>query len=193
MQNIDFYEGKNQNNFQPQFDRQDPEYFSRISGTQTKDSEKNRKRASRIIFLIGALCIITFTTGLAIGIKFAGGSDREIVDKQTYNAVKGIKNKVSNLIKPGENETGSNKKIFPKHEYPFVIKVGNQYTKDQSRDIARFLSDKGHTVILSQKNNKYKIYTGPYKKPKEAKDSIAAIAGYRKYSIGNKVKIIKRI
>ena len=81
MQNIDFYERKNIRVMPPQFtDTYDPEYLPRVAQSTPREMERVRRRASRTFFLISALCIISFTAGIVIGIKFTGGTQREIVD-----------------------------------------------------------------------------------------------------------------
>lgn len=193
MQNIDFYDGKTQKNIPPQFERQDPEYFSRALNFNQNDDEKNKKKASRTIFFIIALCIISFTTGIVIGIKFAGGAEHEIIDEQTYNAVSGIGKKVTNIMNDQSNIKSKNT-LFPIKEYPFVIKIGNQYDKLRSQEIANILSKEGYTVILSKQNDKYKIYTGPYKSYKTAKDTLQELINLNNSDIiNNQIKVVKRI
>jgi len=192
MQNIDFYEGNNTKNTPLQFSTHDPEYFSRMSSAHIKQTQNSQKKASRMIFFIASLCIITFTTGLAVGIKFAGGSKREIIDKQTYDAVSSLKTKLSNIIDHAGTQEKSADKIFPKSQYPYVIKIGNDYSKIKSKEIASYLSSKGHTVILSKNMKKYRIYAGPYKNHKNANSARKTLSSYTEFSLSANIKIIKR-
>ncbi|MFC1671027.1 SPOR domain-containing protein [Spirochaetota bacterium] len=191
MQNIDFYNGNYIKNNPSDFDRMDPEYYSRVPKNSIKHEVKSNKKASRLIFLIVALCIICFTTGLALGIKFAGGSKREIIDSQTFNAVTGIKKKVSNLIHEKEIKNFK-KKHFPKNTYPYVIKVGGQHSPSKSKIIAKNLSKMGHTVILSKRNSLFRIYLGPFKRLHEARGTLKKIVDSNDKLIASNVKIFKR-
>ena len=192
MQNIDFYEGNTARPLSPQFDRHDMEYFSRLSNAHIKQEEHSRKRASRIIFIIGALCIISFTTGIVVGLKFAGGQKKVIVDDQTYNAVKNLKSKVSNFIAEPQHESVSVNESFPVQEYPFVIKIGNKYTSKESKKMASYISSQGHTVIITKKNNYLNLYTGPYKSMTEAKDSLKIMSQYSTFTGKDILQILKR-
>ncbi len=194
MQNIDFYSGPGARDLPPQFESKDPEYFSRMSGVHTKDQEKAKKRASRVIFLISALCIVCFTTGLAIGIKFAGGSKTPIVDDATYNAMNNISKKVSDLVKPSRVEAATRTSSFPAAEYPYAIKIGASYSENEARKIASYLSKKGHTVILSKAATKgnLKIYTGPYKTINYARSGLKKLDSYNKFSLSANARIVKR-
>jgi hypothetical protein len=210
MQNIDFYEGKNLRNNSAQFERIDPEFYprmteynSRVNDFAPREDEKHRKKANRMMFFIIALCIISFTAGLVIGIKFAGGSERKIVDDKTIQAVSGLSNKVSGMInketaiqKTGDEAQNIRQKenVFPKEDYPFIIKVGTEYDKAESQKIAGFLSSKGHTVILSKTaKDTFKIYIGPFKNQLDAKSSLDKFSGYSEYSIASNSRIVKRI
>ncbi|PKL36166.1 MAG: hypothetical protein CVV44_18280 [Spirochaetae bacterium HGW-Spirochaetae-1] len=192
MQNIDFYTGQNSRQFSHQFDSSDPEYFTRISGSQNHDQEHIKKKTSRMIFLISALCIISFTTGLAIGIKFAGGEERKIVDDTTFRAVTDLRSKVSGMMTP-QNANAETKNNFPVQDFPFVISIGRStYSPDQSQEIAAYLSSQGHRVILSKKQKGYRIYTGPYQNKPEAESGLKKLDTCTKFSIGTNCRIIKR-
>jgi preprotein translocase subunit SecF len=182
MQNIDFYAGKSYEFTPTNIDQQDPEYFSRIANLNQRQELKAKKRATRILSFIIALCIVSFTTGLAVGIKFAGGKQKEIVDKETIQAVSNIGNKMSHFItKNGKSNTSPATDVnerYPKKDYPFVIRIGNKYTLNQSKDIANYLSRKGHTIIISKHKQKYRVYTGPYKQQATAQKSLKEIQNY---------------
>lgn len=193
MQNLDFYSGKIERDIPPQFSREDPEYFARLANIHAKEERSSMKRASRILSLIIALCIISFTAGLIIGIKFVSGSNKQIVDQQTREAVTGIGQKVSNLIKEGSNNktnvNAGEKKLFSKEDFPYIIKIGKQYNKTESQEIAGIISGHGHTVILSKDNGSYKIYIGPYKNQEEASEDLKKI---KTYSIKGNPVVVKR-
>ncbi len=192
MQNIDFYNGKNIRENPHQINRNDPEYFSRMSKFHYKEEARKKKHASRVIFVIAALCIISFTTGIVIGIKFAGGSNRKIVDEKTFKAVSGIRSKVTNIFNRNKNVEKFKSASFPKEEYPFVIKIGNGFSSNKSQKIADFLSNKGHTVILSRDRDQFQIFTGPYKNQKEAEIILKKFSVYSKNLLASNIKILKR-
>jgi len=193
MQNIDFYSGPASRDLPLQFDSNDPEYFSRMSGIHSKDQERVKKKASRVIFLISALCIICFTTGLVIGIKFAGGSKTPIVDDATYRAMNNISQKVTGLVKPAVAATLNKNTGYPAAQYPYAIKIGSSFNESKAREIASFLSKNGHTVILSRAGSgKYKLYTGPFKSINNAKSGLKKLDSYNKFSISASARIVKR-
>ena len=190
MQNLDFYTGRSIRPNTAQIDCVDPEYFTSHSKHMGFDEDRNRKKASRMLFLISALCIMSFTAGLIIGIKFAGNSQREIIDKQTFNAVSDIGAKVTNIIQRRSADTPTN--LYPKQVYPYVIKLGNEYSQNQSKEIATALSQKGHTIILSRNRDKYRVYVGPYRNADEAENALQRIAAY-KNNFSNNAKVIQRL
>lgn len=197
MQNIDFYNGKRMKNIPPQFNVQDPEYFTRAANIHHREQEKTRRKASRMLSLIIALCIISFTAGLIIGIKFASGSKKEIVDERTRQAVSSFGNNVKNLIRENPlkdtvNKLTTRSKLFPKKDFPYVIRVGKEFDKANSQKIASFLSNRGHTVIISKNKKNFNIYTGPYRTSDEAQSSIKSIRNYPKPDWFPEVRIVKR-
>jgi len=192
MQNIDFYERRNNRVTKPYNNDFDPEYFPRLAQNKPREIDRIRKKASRAFFLISSLCIVSFTVGIIIGIKFAGGAQREIVDKKTFTAVTDIGKKISNIILENPADTASRENPFPKKNYPYVIKLRSDYDSSTSRKIADFLSHKGHTVILTRYDNSYRIYIGPYKNSGDAESAVKKISGYQKYSLAEILQIIKR-
>ena len=117
MQNIDFYERKNIRVAPPQFlDTHDPEFLPRMAQNTPREMERVRKKASRIFFLITSLCIISFTAGIVIGIKFTGGSQRELMDKKTFNAVADIGRSFSLLSREKPAESIPQEKLFPEKQ-----------------------------------------------------------------------------
>lgn len=203
MQNMDFYTRKPGRSYPPQFDAQDPEYFSRLTNVYHQETERGRNRANRIMSLIIALCIISFTVGIVIGIKFASGSKNPLVDENTKQAMNGLGKKVSSILKDDavaqvkenkdeKQEKENGKKLFPKNEYPFVIRIGSEFSKDKSYDIAGFLSARGHTVILSKNSRQYRIFVGPFKTQQEAEISLKKITAYSNKAWSGNACILKR-
>jgi len=194
MQNMDFYDGKHMRDISPQFDRMDPEYFSRTSPGPEREPQCNEKRAVRILTVIAALVIMAFTTGLVVGIKFAGGADKKLVDDQTFNAVNNFGQKVSNLVKDINITNKPADKLYPKKDYPYVIKLDNKFRQSDFKSVASYLSSKGHTVIVSKSDkNNYRLYTGPYKTEDEAKQNLSKLSAYKEYALHDQARIIKRI
>lgn len=192
MQNFDFYSGKIARDFQPQFSREDPEYFGRLSDFPIKEDHKGIKKASSLLSLILTLCILSFTAGLIIGIKFVSGSNKELLDKQTKEAVTDIGHRVANLTKEipdNKSDKTNEKKLYAKEEFPYIIKIGNQFNKSQSQEIAGIISNHGQTVILLKNEGNYKIYVGPYKNQEDAFESLKKI---KTFSIKGNAEIIKR-
>jgi hypothetical protein len=195
MQNIDFYEGKHLRDYPQQFDkydRFDTEYFSKNAGTTERENERSHKRATKIITLIGALIIISFTTGLVVGIKFASGGERRIVDEQTLNAVNSIGGRVFDTVRDITGNSRPANQVYPRNEYPFVIQLGKEYSETDLKPVAQFLNSKGHTVIVSENNQNFKIFTGPYKTEADAKKSLSEISLYKQYALSANAQIIKR-
>jgi hypothetical protein len=206
MQNIDLYEGRHNSRRIPFPDRQDPEFYTRLASEATHDNDRMQKKASRLLFLITALCIISFTAGLVIGLRFAGGEKRELVDNNTRKAMSDIRNRVSGMVaKPDQamplkedekqkDEKKEEKKVsYPKEQYPFVISLGEKMDDATSRKLGRYLSSRGHTVILSKQREGYQIFVGPYKNEKSAKLSLKKIDSYSEIAHNLEPQIIKRI
>ncbi len=193
MQNMDFYDGRHLRSMPPQFDKSDPEYFARTTRALDRENDTNHNRAVRMLTLITALIIIAFTTGLVVGIKFAGGAERSIVDEKTYNTMNSISSKMSGLVKEISGENRQANTLYPKDEFPFVIQLGKEYSETDTKNVAQFLSSKGHTVIVSKSRDNFRIFTGPYKTENEARKTLTEISLYRQYAISANAQIIKRI
>ncbi|MCL1865104.1 MAG: SPOR domain-containing protein [Spirochaetes bacterium] len=193
MQNIDLYAGKYLRDYHPQFDKFDMEYFSKNAGVAERESEKSHKRATKIITLIVALIIVSFTTGLVVGIKFASGGERKIVDEYTLNAVNNIGGRVFDTVRDFSGNLRPTNQIYPKNEYPFVIQLAKEYNKTELKSVTQFLGSKGHTVIVLESNKNFKIFTGPYKTEADAKKSLSEISLYKQYAVSANAQIIKRI
>lgn len=190
MQNIDLYTGTAQTDRTP-FSSYEPEFLYGLHNRETNEQDRISKKASRIIFVIAALCITSFTTGLIVGIKFVGGEKTQIVDDTTYEAMGQLKAKVSDLM-AGEAKTESGKDQFPTAEFPYMIRIGTEYAQNTAKDVAAYLSSMGHRVILSKGKADYRIYTGPYKDLASAEKAMKKLETYQRYSIANNGHIIRR-
>ncbi len=191
MQNFDFYDRSNRQ-FNPQYekymDMPDPEYFSRLTQNHTKEQEKKQKSASRTLFFMVALCIVTFTAGLVIGLKFAGGTKYKLVDKDTMSRVSKIGKSMQSMIN-GKTSSNSTAKKYPKSKYPYLIKISG-FKKIDHSNVARYLSKKGKSkfmVVVSSKN----IYI-LQKSRRSAEILFDKILDYSRYSFKGRMKILKR-
>jgi len=196
MQNIDLYEGRHLREYPPQFDRYDKfdmEYFSKKPGISERESERSHKRATKIITFIGALIIISFTAGLAVGIKFGSGGERKIVDEHTLNAVNSIGEKVFDTVKDIKSNLKPTNQAYPSNEYPFAIQLAKEYSEADLKPVTQFLSSKGHRVIVAKSNQNFKVFTGPYKNEADAKKSLSEISLYKQHEFSANAQIIKRI
>lgn len=220
MQNIDFYSGHSHGHNQPDFMAHDPEYFSRMAKNQAKEGTKKRNRATRLLSIVMGLMIVSFTSGLVVGIKFTGGGETEIVDSQTKSAMSNIGTRVGDLVKDGSDpseggaadsaesgdalksvaadqkeqasESGTKAKSFPKAEYPYVIKIGNRFTEKNAKDIAEYLSVKGHTVILSKNEGFFRVYVDPSKTKQKAEAVWNRINYYTDNKYFHNATVLKR-
>jgi hypothetical protein len=197
MQNMDFHTRRPAKNFPMQLDIQDPEYFTRLSNNHHREQDCTRKRASRMMSFIIALCIVSFTAGLVIGIKFSSGSRNEIVDEHTKKMMTDIGSKMSSFISEDASaetsqEHPKGKNVFPRDEYPYAVRLGGELDKTKSQEIATFLSGKGHTVILAKNNQSYRLYIGPFREKKEAEISLKKITAYQNKDWFDNATIVKR-
>jgi hypothetical protein len=193
MQDIDFYSGRSNHNYPQRFEGNDPEFYTRAAKSLVPDHERNQKRASRLLFLISALCIISFTTGLVIGIKVSGNSQRELIDRKTYNKMTDISKRVTTMINAeGGSQSIQKENLYPRQTYPFVIRIGSEYEKEKTQEIAHYLSRRGHTIILSKSNSNFRVYVGPYKSNTDAENALQTIHSYKSDIIAN-AKVIQRL
>ena len=192
MQNIDFYDKRSTRAVPPQFTDFDPEYYPRVTQTTPREIERVRRRASRIFFTITALCIISFTAGIVVGVKFSGGGRQEIVDAKTFNAVADVGKKLPFVSGHMKKEESSRENSFPRETYPYVLSVAGDYDDATSQQMAEFISRQGHTVILSKHNDRFRIFIGPYRRHADAVDSQKKISTLTKYSLAENTRIIKR-
>ncbi len=196
MQNIDFYSGNNPHNQNtPDFTPNDPEYFSRMASINKHSEIKRYKKTHRLISLIIGLCIISFTIGLIIGIKFVNDK-KEIMDQYTKKKMNTLGSQVSQFIKekiPGEETNIQNTNtIYPKLQFPYVIRLGKNYNLNKSKEIADFLNPRGHTIIITQHNNKYRLFTGPYKSRESAELYLKKLQVYKINNWYNNALVLKR-
>ncbi len=200
MQNMDYYSRSGVRNHPYHLDTTDPEYFARMNEMNHRENERIRKKATGLMSFVIALCIISFTAGLVIGIKFAGGPQKEIVDESTRQAMSSTIKKVSGLLNENAaaevrdiDKTGKNASdVFPRSEYPFVIPIGKDLSREKSQEIAGFLSSNGHTVILSRSGDGFRLFTGPFKTMGDAENSLKKIAGYSNKAWFQNAQIVKR-
>jgi hypothetical protein len=200
MQDLDLYTGKPgplYGNAAPRFEAPDPEYFMRMTENLQRDERKGRKHATRIISFVVGLCIVAFTAGLVTGIKFAGGKDKQLIDPQTKQMISDIGKtpvKVSEPSIPAEQPAQTVNTVataYPKAEYPFVIRLGSEFSKEKADEAASMLSSKGHTVILSKNGQQYRLYSGPFRTMESAEISLQKIRSYND-SRFHQTLIIKR-
>ena len=195
MQDMDLYTGKQNSYFVPQFDTADPDYFARTGEMREHDAAKSHTRATRLIAFVAALCIISFTTGLVTGIKFAGGKDKELIDPHTKQAVSSLGQRVTGAQPAAAAEpdqTASSAKSYPKADFPWVIRIGNEFSKDKVTELANALSAKGHTMVISKYEQNFRLYAGPFRTKESAELSLQKIKGYNDSRWQNNAVILKR-
>jgi len=197
MQNIDLYSGNNNNNHKmPPFVAYEPDFYNRVREKPPVEQDKFSRKASRIIFVITALCIVSFTTGLVVGLKFAGGKNTPIVDDATSELISKGVSSVSNMI----NRDSERNKSYPASEFPFLLRIGASYTKDKATELANYIHTKGYvskgSVVFLPKDKEndslYNVYVGPYKSESEAKQSKQKFDADNKFTTSNNINIIKR-
>lgn len=177
----------------PQYEKIDTEFFSRTSKVHDMEMERTRKKAVRLLSFVTALIIISFTTGLVMGIKFAGDAERKIVDESTYNAVTNISTRLSDMVKEaGSASAKPADMVYPKSDFPYVILVGKDYNEIEFKPVAQYLSSKGHTVIVSKNEGNYRLFTGPYKTEGDARKALSEISLYKEDPFPANAQIIKR-
>jgi len=192
MQNLDFYNGASQKNSPPIFSRGEMDLKQEFSQFSPKEQKKHKKKASRMLFLIIAMSIISFTIGIVLGIKFSGGKSTKIVDNQTYNAVSNLGNKVKTFVKQKAKPKKFSVANYPVQEYPFVIRISHDLKQKNAEKVASFLSGRGYTVIISHSQKTYNVYTGPFKTSKIAKLEMKKISGFKNFSFNSQLKILQR-
>ena len=190
MQDFDLFVKKNQGGFSPAyFETPDIEYHSRGAEAIKNGEKKRTGNFNRTLTIASALCIISFTIGLVMGIKIAGDPNKPIVDEKTMQAVNDLKS----LVSSNPANVKSTADIYPKDEYPFAIKITEPMALDQSKSAADLLSKKGHTVILSKQGEEYSLFIGPFKTRESAENSLQKITEYKEYAFCRNPVVIKRI
>jgi len=81
---------------------------------------------------------------------------------------------------------------FPKSEYPYAIKVGNAYTRDEATTLAQILSKTGQRVIIAKNKDQHNVYAGPYTSLQDAKKSLKIIMEQSKNGNFKNAIILKR-
>ena len=83
---------------------------------------------------------------------------------------------------------------FPKENFPFVLQIDGKFTKRQSADISAYLAKKGNRVLISEHNDLFNIYVGPYETQEIAKNNLKKLTGYsdNQWYQNDNVLIIKR-
>jgi cell division septation protein DedD len=197
MQDMDLYTGKQNNYFVPQMETADPDYFNRVSEVKANDEVKSHKKATRLIAFVSAMCIVSFTAGLVTGIKFAGGADKPLVDPHTRQTVSSLSQRVTGAqpaeaaeVTDAAAQTSS--KNYPRADYPWVIRIGNEYSREKAIELANVLSAKGHMMVLSKHEQNYRLYAGPFKTKESAELSLQKIKGYNDSRWQNNAVILKR-
>ncbi|MCL1911769.1 MAG: SPOR domain-containing protein [Leptospirales bacterium] len=194
---MDLYSGHNNNvHKMPTFTVYESDFFDRVREKPPVEQDRFGKKASRIIFIIAALCIVTFTTGLVVGLKFAGGKNTPIVDEATSELISRGVSSVSNMI----NRDSGRAESYPVSEFPFLLRIGNSYSKDKATELANYAHTKGYVAkgsvifLPKEKGNSglYNIYVGPYKNEAEAKQSKQKFDTDSKFTASNNINIIKR-
>jgi hypothetical protein len=195
MQDLDLYTGKPgplYTHQAPRFEAPDAEYFSRINDSIQGSEHKSRRHATRIFSVVAGLCIVAFTAGLIIGIKFAGGKDKALIDPHTQKAFSdltkapveapntaGAQSSVETSAQSApQNSQTTVASTYPKAEFPFVIRLGADLAKEKADEAASFLSGKGHTVILSKNGQSFRLYSGPFRTMESAEISLQKIRSY---------------
>jgi hypothetical protein len=168
------------------------EFISREKVEPKINNDTVQNRATRLLFIITALCIISFTAGLVLGIQFNNG-DRELVDKQTISALAGFKNKMGGLTESGNNAKQETPSSYPREQFPFVILIGEKIPTDSSESLISYFSSRGHRVIKLKQQNGMSLFIGPYENEDTAKLSLKKIQSYGDIASGITPQIIKRI
>lgn len=184
MQNFDFY-SHNKHPYS-EYNAQDYLEYTVPQNYSPHTRSTSQKKAHGMLAIIIALIIMSFTAGLVVGIKFAGGQSKPIIDPQTKAALNNAAQKAKTLVEPQQ------KPQFPKTEYPYAIKIGNSFTKDEATALAGTLSKTGQRIIVAKNKDQYTVYAGPYTSLQEAKKSLKIIMAQSKNGNFSNAIILKR-
>ena len=182
MQNFDFYQ--NNKSHYNDFVTQDLQHYT--IAQNTIPHTHSQRNAHRMLAAIIALIIISFTAGIVVGIKFATGNTRTIIDPQTKIALSNAAQKAKTIMAPQQ------KPQFTKTEYPIAIKIGNTFNKNEATQLAAILSKTGQRIIIAKNKERYHIFAGPYKTIDDAKKSLKIIMGQQENGNFKDAIIIKR-
>jgi len=130
MQNFDFYQ--NNKSHYNDFVTQDLQHYT--IAQNTIPHTHSQRNAHRMLAAIIALIIISFTAGIVVGIKFATGNTRTIIDPQTKIALSNAAQKAKTIMAPQK------KPQFTKTEYPFTIKIGNTFSRSNFVNLSCLVS-----------------------------------------------------
>ena len=182
MQNFDFYQ--NNKSHYNDFVTQDLQHYT--IAQNTIPHTHSQRNAHRMLAAIIALIIISFTAGIVVGIKFATGNTRTIIDPHTKMALNNAAQKAKTIMAPQQ------KPQFTKTEYPIAIKIGNTFNKNEATQLAAILSKTGQRIIIAKNKERYHIFAGPYKTIDDAKKSLKIIMGQQENGNFKNAIIIKR-
>ena len=175
MQNFDYFSGVPDRPYNSPYENREIDLLVKNNSANFMHNEdKQKRKAGFLAFLLCTLVIVSFTGGLAVGLKY-GDKDKPIIDEATQHRISNIKAKVSSnrgssTLDSNKEQTGKTQKSYPASDYPFAIRIAGEFDKKTTLNIAETLSEKGYTVILSQvdSSNKYRLFVGPYKTQTEA-------------------------
>lgn len=184
MQNFDFH--SNNKNSYTDYNAQDYREYTIPQNYATHSRSFSQKKAHRMLTIIIALIIMSFTAGLIVGIKFTGGKSKPIIDPQTKVALNNAAQKAKILIEPKQQPQ------FPKSEYPYAIKIGNSFTRNDATTLAGILSKTGQRIIVAKSKDQYTVYAGPYTSLQDAKKSLKIIMEQSKNGNFSNAIILKR-
>ncbi len=184
MQNFDF--SQNNKSHYNDFVTQDLHHYTIAQNAIPHSNAHSQRKAHRMLTAIIALIIISFTAGIVVGIKFATGNTRTIIDPHTKMALSNAAQKAKTIMAPQKEPQ------FTKTEYPFTIKIGNTFNKNEATRLANLLSKKGQRIIIAKNKEHYLIFAGPYKTIDDAKKSLKIIMGQQENGNFKDAIIIKR-
>ena len=174
MQNFDYFSGAPDRPYNSPYENREIDLLVKNNSTHfANDKEKQKRKAGFMAFLLCTLVIMSFTGGLAVGLKY-GDKDKPIIDENTQHRISNLKAKVASnrgTSTPESNPIKEQKtpKSFPAGDYPFAIRIAGEFDMKTSQNIAKTLSEQGYTVILSKvDSSKYRLFVGPYKTHNEA-------------------------
>jgi hypothetical protein len=193
MQNFDFFTGTPSRSHNSSYDNREVDLLLRDNSTNFfHDKDKQKKTAAFMALVICTVAIISFTSGLVVGLKY-GDKDKPIIDETTQRSISNLKAKVFDSDKELNKQSTRTKNSLSIDDYPFAIRVSGEFDIKNSQSIAEVLSTKGHTVILAKTDSsKYKVFVGPYKTHDEALKILKTLDTNEDTKHLAKMNIIKR-